>query len=125
MKTSSFDPARLVFAVAKCTDVDWTGLGLLNTGCPYSWETGDVLDLSEGQTTVLFKYPLHVNVTLPRRALLARSVRFAFNQLLSMNEARARIFGPDAASGSASHGMYSDSCDDKLKPYPDEDDGDV
>lgn len=49
---------------------------------------------------------------------------FPVHQLLSKDEARARILRPDATPGSPSDAMGSDLHDDELTPYPDEDNGD-
>lgn len=48
----------------------------------------------------------------------------AVDQLLSKDEARARIFGPDADLGSASGAISDDPHENEHMPYPDEDDGD-
>lgn len=44
--------------------------------------------------------------------------------MLLTDEVRARIFGPDAALGSASDAMGRDMRDSERTPYPDEDDSD-
>lgn len=97
---------------------------MLNRWLPYPLETGEVFDLPQGHTTVLHKRRLDGDISLISRALPARTVPFAVNQLLSMDEARARIFSPDAVPGLGSDVMGGDLQDDDLTPYPDEDDGD-
>lgn len=67
------------------------------------------------------KHPLDGDADLACRALPARAVRFAGDQILSMYETRAGLFGPNVALGLPSDAMGGHLRDEKLMPYPDED----
>lgn len=108
MEWSSFDLIRSVVALARSAEVDWTGLSLLDTWFPYVWDPCEVFDLCQGHTSVSGRHPLDNNVILSFKPLTARSVCFGVGQMLSMDEARARVLGPEAAPGSASVTMGGD-----------------
>lgn len=73
--------------------------------------------------TVSCKHLLDGDVSLARRALQARSVRFAVDQLHLMDEVQGRILGPEAAPSSPSSAMGGDTRDEELTTYPGERDG--
>lgn len=97
LEGSFFDHVCSVVAVARSAEGDWTGLHSFDMWFPYRWEAGEVFHLLEGHTTVLHKGLLDDDVFHARRALLASSVCFAINQLLSMDQTHARTFRPDVA----------------------------
>lgn len=70
--------------------------------------------MSDGHMTVSRERLLVGDVFLAHRALLACSVCFVVDQLLSMDEVRARTFGPEVALGLASDAMGGNSRDDQL-----------
>lgn len=87
------------------------------------WETGEAFDLCENHTIVLCKVSLDGAVPLALRAFLACSVRFVVDQLLAMDEVRAKILRPDSAPGLASDAMAS-GAKTSSHPHPYEGDGD-
>lgn len=105
-------------------------LGLLDKWFPNQWETGKVFDLFKGHTNVLRESPPGGPVSPARRALLDRSICFAVyrsfffavDQLLSMDEARARFFRSNGAPSLSSDAMSDDSHDGQLTPNLDDDD---
>lgn len=124
MEGSSFDPIRSVVAFAMSAEVDWTGLGSLDTWFLYRSKTDEILDFPDGHTTDSLKRPLDGDIPLARTSFPALAVRLAIEQLLSMDEVLAKILGSYVAPGSASDVMGGDSRDDELTPYFDDDDGD-
>lgn len=74
LEGSSFDPVCSDVAVAISSEVDWTGLRLLDSWFPYFWEAGKVLDFPGGHKMVSRQRPLDGVVPLPSRALLARTI---------------------------------------------------
>lgn len=67
---------------------------------------------------VLHKRPLQYHVPLTCETLVARPVRSALDQLLSMHEARARIFGFGGTPCLASGSFGRASADREMTPYP-------
>lgn len=80
--------------------------------------------LAARHTTISRKGHLDGNVLFVLSALQVRSVCFALDRLLSMNQASGRIFGSDGALGQASDTMGGDLPDGELTSYP-HDDGDT
>lgn len=120
---SSFDPVCLAAAVARSAEVDWTAFGSLDNWCPYRWDTVELFDLPEGHRTVWRRRPLDGDVPFTHRALWGLTARSARQGLLLMDEAHARILGPEAAPSLASVAMGGSWHDDELVPYSDEDEG--
>lgn len=73
--------------------------------------------------TVSPKLHFDGDVHFTRRTLPARAVRFAVDRLLSMDEARTRIFGADVALRLASDVGCGDRCSHEVAPYPADNDG--
>lgn len=80
--------------------------------------------MSENQTTVLPSRPLDGDVPFVCRALLAGSVRFPVDQLLSKDGARTRVLSPNCTHVSVSDAMGCDMLDNELTPYPENDNSD-
>lgn len=80
--------------------------------------------MSEGHTTLWRRCPRDGDGPLAPRAWQTGIVRCALDQLLPMDKACTRNFGPDTAPCLSSDALGSDPPDDKLMPYSDEADGD-
>lgn len=80
--------------------------------------------MSEGHTTFFRNHPLDGNVPLTRWASWACYAGFTVDQLLSIDEAHAIIFRPQAPPGSACDAVSGDSPGNELISYPDQGNGD-
>lgn len=100
------------------------GLSLLDTFFPNLRKPAEVFNLPKGHTTLIPKCALCGKILLARQAFLARTFRFAVDQMLAMYEYDMMNLGLDGTLGSASRVMVCDLCSDECVLYPDVHDGD-
>lgn len=98
LEGSRIDSVRSFVAVARSSQIDWTGLSLLDKLFTYLWETLKAVDSPEVHSNVLCKCPPDASVSFGRIELPAHTVGIGMDQLLSMDEELVRSFGPEFAS---------------------------
>lgn len=87
LEGSLFNPFRSDIASRRAAEECWTDITLIDSWFTYSRDLGEVLGWPEGRTTPFWKRSLEGHALNVGKILLARSVRFAADRLLSMDAA--------------------------------------